>query len=45
MRYWMELSEEEIAAALGISPGAVKTHAHRARQALAARLGDRFDEE
>jgi RNA polymerase sigma-70 factor (sigma-E family) len=45
MRYWLELSEDEIAAALGISQGAVKTHAHRARQALAATLGDRFDEE
>ena len=45
MRYWLELSEDEIANALGISHGAVKTHGHRARQALAARLGDRFDEE
>ena len=45
MRYWLDWSEHEIATALGISPGAVKTHGHRARQALAARLGERFDEE
>lgn len=29
LRYWSELSEVEIADALGISPGSVKTHAHR----------------
>lgn len=37
LRYWGELSETEIADALGISPGSVKTHAHRALAALAAR--------
>jgi RNA polymerase sigma-70 factor (sigma-E family) len=38
MRYYAELSDTEIAAALGISPGSVKTHLHRARAALAGRL-------
>src|SRR5690606_11747625 len=28
LRYYLELSEAEIAAALGVSPGSVKTHAH-----------------
>ncbi len=35
LRYWAELSETEIAQALGISPGSVKTHAHRATTTLA----------
>jgi RNA polymerase sigma-70 factor (sigma-E family) len=38
LRYYLELSEAEIAAALGISAGSVKTHAHRGLAALAARL-------
>lgn len=38
LRYWMELSEAEIAAALGISAGSVKTHAHRGLRALATIL-------
>ena len=37
LRYWGDLSETEIADALGISPGSVKTHAHRALAALAER--------
>jgi RNA polymerase sigma-70 factor (sigma-E family) len=40
LRYWMELSEPEIAATLGIGAGTVKTHAKRGLQALAARLED-----
>ena len=40
LRYWMELGESEIAEALGISPGTVKTHARRGLEALAARLED-----
>jgi RNA polymerase sigma-70 factor (sigma-E family) len=38
LRYWQNLSEAEIAAALGISRGAVKSHAHRAMAALAEKL-------
>ena len=34
LRYWMELSEREIATTLGISPGSVKQHASRAIGAL-----------
>lgn len=38
LRYQAELSEAEIADALGISPGSVKTHAHRGLAAVRARL-------
>ncbi|HEY8545228.1 MAG TPA: sigma-70 family RNA polymerase sigma factor, partial [Acidimicrobiales bacterium] len=38
LRYYLELSEAEIAEALGISTGSVKTHAHRGLAALAARF-------
>jgi RNA polymerase sigma-70 factor (sigma-E family) len=38
LRYWSELSEAEIAAALGISVGAVKSSASRGRDAIAAML-------
>jgi RNA polymerase sigma-70 factor (sigma-E family) len=38
LRYYLDLSEAEIAATLGISPGSVKTHAHRALAALASRF-------
>lgn len=38
MRYFAQLSTEETAQALGISPGTVKTHLHRATQTLASRL-------
>jgi RNA polymerase sigma-70 factor (sigma-E family) len=34
LRYWLDLSEAEIASTLRISTGAVKTHAHRALTAL-----------
>ncbi len=34
LRYYGDLSEAEISEALGISPGTVKTHAHRALAAL-----------
>ena len=40
LRYYLELSEAEIAAALKISAGSVKTHTHRALAALAARMED-----
>ncbi len=40
LRYYLDLSEAEIATALGISPGSVKTHVHRGLAALAERLED-----
>jgi RNA polymerase sigma-70 factor (sigma-E family) len=39
LRYWSELSEVEIAEALGISRGAVKSHASRALAKLEKTLG------
>jgi RNA polymerase sigma-70 factor (sigma-E family) len=44
LRYFGELSTEETAEALGISPGTVKTHLHRATQALASRLQEQRDD-
>lgn len=38
LRYYLDLSEAEIAAALGISAGSVKTHAHRGLATLAKQL-------
>jgi len=38
LRYYLDLSEAEIAATLGVSPGSVKTHAHRGLRALAEAL-------
>ncbi|MEY2569712.1 MAG: hypothetical protein QOE63_62 [Acidimicrobiaceae bacterium] len=38
LRYWGDLSEAEIADALGIAPGTVKTHAKRGLAALAQML-------
>lgn len=38
LRYYLELSEAEIAETLGIAPGSVKSHAHRALAKLQARL-------
>ena len=40
LRYYLDLSEADIAEALGISRGAVKSHASRGIAALRARLGD-----
>ncbi len=40
LRYYLDLSEAEIALTLGISRGAVKTHAHRGMATLAERLED-----
>ncbi len=39
LRYWMDLKEAEIAAAMGISRGAVKTHTSRAMAALSDAVG------
>jgi RNA polymerase sigma-70 factor (sigma-E family) len=36
LRYYLDLSEAQIAEALGISPGSVKAHAHRGLAALRA---------
>jgi RNA polymerase sigma factor (sigma-70 family) len=36
LRYYLDLSEAQIAHALGISPGSVKAHAHRGLAALRA---------
>ena len=38
LRYYAELSEAEIAAAMGVSQGAVKSHLHRGKAALARHL-------
>ena len=40
LRYWLDLSEAEIASTLGISTGSVKTHASRALAAVARSLGE-----
>jgi RNA polymerase sigma-70 factor (sigma-E family) len=45
LRFYLDLSEAEIAATLGISTGSVKTHAHRGLATLAGRLGDGLDDE
>lgn len=39
LRYWAELTEAQVASALGISLGAVKSSASRGRDAIAAALG------
>jgi len=39
LRYYFDLSEQEIADTLGISTGAVKSHAHRGLKGLASSLG------
>jgi RNA polymerase sigma-70 factor (sigma-E family) len=38
LRYWSDLSDQEIAETLGIGAGSVKRHLHRARATLAALL-------
>jgi RNA polymerase sigma-70 factor (sigma-E family) len=40
LRYWLDLSEREIAAAMGCSPGTVKSHVSRGLAALASALQD-----
>ncbi len=44
LRYYAELHEVEIADSLGISRGAVKSHAHRGLQALRAALAEMAEE-
>jgi RNA polymerase sigma factor (sigma-70 family) len=40
LRYWMQLSEHEIAEALGVSPGTVKSSASRGLKSLAEHVGE-----
>jgi RNA polymerase sigma-70 factor (sigma-E family) len=40
LRYYLDLPEAEIAAAMGVSAGSVKTHLHRGLAALAELLGE-----
>jgi RNA polymerase sigma-70 factor (sigma-E family) len=40
LRYWLDLSEQEIAQTMGIAPGTVKSHAHRGINALKTTLGE-----
>jgi RNA polymerase sigma-70 factor (sigma-E family) len=44
LRYWLDLPEREIAAAMGISQGTVKSHVSRGLAALATALGARDQE-
>jgi RNA polymerase sigma-70 factor (ECF subfamily) len=41
LRYYLELSIEQIAATLGVSPNSVKTHLQRGLRTLAQTLEDR----
>jgi RNA polymerase sigma-70 factor (sigma-E family) len=45
LRYYLELSEAEIADTLGISRGAVKSHASRGTASLRSRLGSLLQED
>lgn len=40
LRYWLDLSEREIAETMGVSVGTVKSHAHRGIAALKRHLGE-----
>ncbi|MCB0907207.1 MAG: SigE family RNA polymerase sigma factor [Nocardioidaceae bacterium] len=44
LRYYIDLSEQEIAETLGISRGAVKSHASRGAASLRERLADLWEE-
>ncbi|MGH2473771.1 MAG: sigma factor-like helix-turn-helix DNA-binding protein, partial [Candidatus Limnocylindrales bacterium] len=41
LRYFLDLPEAEIAAAMGVSAGSVKTHVHRGLATLAQLLGEK----
>jgi RNA polymerase sigma-70 factor (sigma-E family) len=45
LRHYLQLSEREIAETLGISPGAVKSHASRGAAALRQSLSDLLEEQ
>ena len=40
LRFYLDLSEAEIAATMGVSPGSVKTHLHRGLANLAEVLSE-----
>jgi RNA polymerase sigma-70 factor (sigma-E family) len=40
LRFYLDLSEAEMAEAMGVTSGSVKTHVHRGLAALAQRLGE-----
>ena len=44
LRYYSDLSEAQIADAMGISTGAVKSHASRGMTALREKLGQRLEQ-
>ena len=41
LRYWLDLSQREIAAVMGVSPGTVKSYVSRGLGALALALGEK----
>jgi RNA polymerase sigma-70 factor (sigma-E family) len=43
LRYLVDMSEADVAGALGIAPGTVKSHLHRALARLRVALGPTFD--
>jgi RNA polymerase sigma-70 factor (sigma-E family) len=43
LRYLVDLSEDDVAASLGVAPGTVKSHLHRAVASLRTTLGPSFD--
>jgi RNA polymerase sigma-70 factor (sigma-E family) len=43
LRYLVDMSEADVAASLGIAPGTVKAHLHRAVEHLRRTLGPSFD--
>jgi len=43
LRYLVDLSEADVAASLGVKPGTVKSHLHRAVEQLRRTLGPSFD--
>jgi RNA polymerase sigma-70 factor (sigma-E family) len=43
LRYLVDMSEADVAASLGIAPGTVKAHLHRAVERLRRTLGPSFD--
>lgn len=42
LKYYLDLSEAEMASALGVSTGSIKTHLSRARAAFAIRMEDKW---
>jgi DNA-directed RNA polymerase specialized sigma24 family protein len=43
LRYLVDMSEDGVAQTLGVAPGTVKSHLHRAVTRLRTTLGPRFD--